>query len=237
MQTIDFRHLPLRPGDWVLDLGCGEGRHVISAYAAAAVNAVGVDLSMEDLLATAGKFKDFAQPNHPGRSFGLVSATALRLPFADGCFDRVICSEVLEHIPDYRAALQEIRRVLRPGGLFCASVPRRWPERLCWALSDAYHQVPGGHLRIFRAAELRAQIERLGLRHYHRHWAHALHSPYWWLQCLFWPTRDNNWLLRLYHRLLVWDLMARPRLTRTLERCLNPLLGKSVVMYFRNEAV
>jgi ubiquinone/menaquinone biosynthesis C-methylase UbiE len=233
MQTVDFRHFPLSAGDRVLDLGCGEGRHVISVYLQQDVDAVGVDLSMADLQTTRSKFEEFAAGMPSGSSFTLSTANALALPFADNSFDKVICSEVLEHIPDYQGALKEIDRILKPGGLFCASVPRRWPERICWAFSAAYHQVPGGHLRIFRSGDLRDEIEAFGLQQYHRHWAHALHAPFWWLKCLFWKTQDSNWLLRQYHRLLVWDLMDRPWLTRTLEKMLNPLLGKSVVMYFR----
>jgi hypothetical protein len=76
-------------------------------------------------------------------------------------------------------------------------------------------------------------VERLGFRHYDRHWAHALHAPFWWLQCLFWNNRESNWLVAQYHRLLVWDLMERPALTRALEKIMNPIMGKSVVMYFR----
>lgn len=236
MQTVDFTHFPLESGDLVLDLGCGEGRHVISAYVAADVHSVGVDLSLQDLETTREKFSDFAEPGNDRKSFGLSCASALELPFADDTFNKVICSEVLEHIPDYAAALREIQRVLKPGGLFCASVPRRWPEKICWALSPEYYQVPGGHLRIFRSDELRGEIEQLGFRHYYRHWAHALHAPFWWLKCLFWKNRDSNWLVAQYHRLLVWDLMENPALTRILEKSMNPVMGKSVVMYFRKEA-
>jgi ubiquinone/menaquinone biosynthesis C-methylase UbiE len=237
MQTVDFAHFPLAAGDWVLDLGCGEGRHVISAYVAADVHSIGVDLSLDDLRTTREKFEDFAELDNPAKSFGLSSANALQLPFADNSFDKVICSEVLEHIPDYRGALAEIRRVLKPGGLFCASVPRRWPEQICWALSEEYHNTPGGHIRIFRADELRGDIERLGFSRYHRHWAHALHVPFWWLKCLFWNNQEQNWLVRQYHRLLVWDLMEAPVLTRAAEKLMNPVMGKSVVMYFRKESV
>ena len=200
------------------------------------ITRVGVDLSLKDLKITRERFEHFAEPDNDAKSFGLSSASALNLPFADNTFDKVICSEVLEHIPDYRGALREIERVLKPGGLFCASVPRRWPEKICWALSEGYYQVPGGHLRIFRSDELRSEIEFLGFTHYYRHWAHALHVPFWWLKCLFWQSQDTNWLIKQYHRLLVWDLMKNPALTRILEKSMNPIMGKSVVMYFRKQA-
>ena len=91
-------------------------------------------------------------------------------------------------------------------------------------------------MRIFRSDELRREIEVLGFTHYDRHWAHALHVPFWWLKCLFWRSQDSNWLVKQYHRLLVWDLMKNPALTRILEKSMNPIMGKSVVMYFRKGA-
>ena len=100
MQTVDFKHLPLRAGDLVLDLGCGEGRHVISAYLEAEVHSIGVDLSLDDLRTTQEKFREFAEPENESKTFALSSANALELPFADSTFDKVLCSEVLEHLPD-----------------------------------------------------------------------------------------------------------------------------------------
>ena len=232
MQTVDFKKFTLEKGDRVLDLGCGEGRHVIAAYLEAQVEAIGVDLCVKDLATTREKFKPFAQTADSGRYFALSSADARALPFADNSFDKVICSEVLEHIGDYEAVLAEVERILKPGGLFCASVPRFWPEWVCWHYSDEYHENDGGHLRIFLEKQLRRKIENHGFTFYHRHWAHALHSPYWWMQCMAWEKKAENKLIKAYHRLLVWDLMEKPWLTRTVEKTLNPLMGKSVVMYF-----
>lgn len=233
MQTVDYQILNLAEGDVVLDLGCGEGRHVISTYAEGkAVVSVGVDLSLKDLRTTQQRFTEFSVLHDDSKHFALSVASALQLPFPDHTFDKIICSEVLEHIPDYQQAIAEIYRVLKPQGLLAVSVPRYWPEKICWWLSDEYHANEGGHIRIFKANELRQQIETRGLQFRGRHWAHALHAPFWWLKCLFWKSQERNILIKAYHKLLVWDLLQRPWLTQTLERCLNPLMGKSVVMYF-----
>lgn len=234
MQTINFDHLDLQPGDTLLDLGCGEGRHAITAYMLEAIHSVGIDLSLKDLKTTRERHAEFRDEAAMDRVLNISVANGARLPFADGQFDKVICSEVLEHIPDYRSVLQEIHRVLKVGGVFAASVPRYFPEWVCWQLSDEYHEVEGGHVRIFNASHLRDDIKQTGMVHFQKHHAHALHVPYWWLKCLFWRKDDEPQagVVNLYHRFLVWDLMKQPRLTRFLDWILNPIMGKSVVMYF-----
>lgn len=238
LTTIDFRRLHLKPGQRILDLGCGEGRHAITAWLEAPVHVAGLDLSFRDLTTAAERAREFAPSGEADapRSLSWIRGSGLALPFADATFDRVICAEVLEHVPDYRAVLREIRRVLKPGGVLAVSVPRFVPEWVCWRLSDAYHQVEGGHVRIFRTGEITAAVEANGLRRFHRHWAHSLHVPYWWLRCLFWERGEQAWPVRAYHRFLVWDLMRRPWISRALDRLLNPLMGKSLVLYFTRDA-
>ena len=133
--------------------------------------------------------------------------------------------------PDDVAAMRELARVLRPGGTMAITVPRYGPEVINWALSDAYHNVPGGHIRIYRRSVLESRLSSVGMRVTGHHYAHGLHSPYWWLKCLVGTTNDENVFVRTYHRLLVWDIMKAPRTTRAMESVLAPLIGKSIVEY------
>lgn len=233
MRTLDLDRLKLKDGQTALDLGCGAGRHLHAMFYHAYVTAIGVDLAFDDVMQTRKGFE--ACPDmEPGstRRFGLSVADALRLPFKDNSFDVIICSEVLEHIPDFRGALAEITRVLKPGGRLGVSVPRYWPERLNWRFEERYHRAPGGHIRIFRTGTLRREVERFGFRAYAKHYAHALHSPYWWLQCLVWDRKDKHPLVTAYRKLLEWDILKGPLLTRGAETLLNPIMGKSVALYF-----
>ncbi len=236
MQTIQTESLALEPGMRILDLGCGQGRHLHGLYwDETPVTVVGLDLCHEDVVIALEKFFELPppEPASPLRHAVLTAGTGEKLPFPDNTFDRVICSEVLEHVPDPELFLAEIRRVLKPDGIFAASVPRYWPETICWWLSFDYQNTPGGHVRIFKPKAFRHDVEKHGFRRFRRHWAHALHSPYWWLRCAVWDTQETNGLVALYRRFLEWDLIKRPWLTRGLEWLLDPIMGKSVVMYFR----
>lgn len=234
MMTLDLDRLGLVDGQRVLDLGCGRGRHLHALYwHERALDVTGLDLDFADLgAAIDGFFELPPPPETPPRTAVFTVGDAGRLPFADASFDAVICSEVLEHLPDVPLALSEIDRVLKPGGKFALSVPRYWPEKICWALSEEYHNTPGGHVRIFKDQALRKTVEARGFTFRHRHWAHALHSPYWWLQCALWERREQSRLVTAYRKILEWDLLSAPRVTRWTEKALNPLLGKSVALYF-----
>ena len=231
MLTVDLNKLELAPGQICLDVGCGEGRHTLAIYLLDGVQALGVDLSERDLSTASGRIQDM-QVHVPGGEIGFAAGDATALPLADASVDAVIASEILEHIPNYLLVLAEIKRVLKPGGRLCISVPRQWPEWICWQLSEGYRNTPGGHIRIFDATHLRREVVREGFLFHSKGSAHALHVPYWWLKCLFWRREPEPWVVRMYHKLLVWDLMSRPWLTRAVDALLNPVMGKSVVLYF-----
>jgi SAM-dependent methyltransferase len=230
--TIDPDRLSLRPGMRVLDAGCGHGRHAHALALSPGVLSVGIDLSLADLRSARDAWADIA----PQAPVAVAAADTGRLPFPDGAFDRVVCSEVLEHLDDWQGALRELDRVLAPGGLMALSVPRFWPEALCWRLSPHYARTPGGHVRIFRKRQLTGALATQGLRLTGTAHAHALHAPYWWLQCALWDRREQSRLVAAWRRFLEWDMTARPRLTRALEAALNPVMGKSLVLYAEKPA-
>ncbi len=234
MITADLKRLNLKPGQHVLDIGCGNGRHTAEAYRLEGIVAVGADLNSEDLMQARQRLEFHDRlGEHGGGCWCLSAADVRRLPFGDSHFQAVVCSEVMEHIPDHDRALAELVRVLKPGGHLVVSVPRYFPERICWALSAEYHQANQGHVRIYRKNALVRMIQGTGLTLYRIHYAHSLHSPYWWLKCLVGPTRKDSRVVNLYHRFLTWDILQHPPLTRHLDRFLNPILGKSLVLYFR----
>lgn len=95
-------------GGHVLDVGCGKKPYA-SVFAARAESYLGCDWPPEHAQADDHRADVFAD--------------AMRLPFASQAFDTVLCTEVLEHLPDPRLCISEMARVLRPGGALLVSVP------------------------------------------------------------------------------------------------------------------
>ena len=233
MLTVDFDRLGVRPGDRLLDMGAGGGRHAFEAYRRGA-DVVAFDQDADEMGRVREWFGAMKEAGEvpEGAEADAKEGDALAMPFADGEFDRIIAAEVLEHIPADIQAIEELVRVLRPGGTLAVSVPRWFPEVVNWKLSEEYHNNPGGHIRIYTEEELRDKVTKAGLVFDGRDYAHGLHSPYWWIKCAVGVRNDDHPLPKAYHKLLVWEIMKNPKALQWVGKVLDPLIGKSLVLYF-----
>jgi SAM-dependent methyltransferase len=231
MLTINYSILNVRDGDAVLDVGCGEGRHSIKAYKSAKCTVYALDIEQKNAVRTKF-FLNLLDEESNNRSRWLsLRANALAMPFPDKSFDKVICSEVLEHIPDDRAVINEFKRILKDDGVLAVSVPSYFSETVYWTLSREYHNQPGGHIRKYRLNQLLSIMRECGFSVFNVHREHSLHVPYWFLRCLFGINREKAFIPHLYHRFLVWDIETGAKPVRLLEKIMNPVFGKSVVLY------
>ena len=140
-------------------MGCGAGRHSFEAFRRGA-DVVAFDQDADELNDVDAILQAMQEQGEAPASAKAeaVKGDALELPYGDGSFDCVIASEILEHVPQDDRAIDELVRVLKPGGRLAVTVPRWLPEKICWMLSDEYHANEGGHIRIYHADELHDKI-------------------------------------------------------------------------------
>ena len=231
MLTFNLKKYDLKNDGVLLDVGCGEGRHIFGVMQDyPLMKCIGIDMDHESIKIAEEGYDYFKSISHAGAEF--LKGSAYNIPFPDNFFDLVICSEVLEHLHEYNDAVREMHRVLKPGGKLYASVPASWPEKICWNLSKDYQNQPGGHLRIFDQKGLVSEIQEEGFIFLSSERFHAIHSPYWWLRCFFWNSQDSNFIVKLYKKILERHILKKPLLIDIIDKLLNPILGKSFSMYF-----
>ena len=117
-QRLEMRWLKknsdLKPGSSVLEVGCGRGAGaglILSEFQPAVLQAMDLDIEM------IVKAKDYLPPEQ-SRRISFYVGDVLRLPYKDGALDAVFAFGVLHHVPDWQAALGEIARVLKKGGIY-----------------------------------------------------------------------------------------------------------------------
>jgi len=225
--TVDLERLRVRRGERLLDAGCGEGRHCFGALERGA-QVVGLDLDRASLHKAAGALR--FRGAEVGRLAAMLQGDAFHLPFPDATFDKVICSEVMEHVHDFTGAARELARVLRPGGLAAITIPTTTSEHLYLRVGDDYFESPGGHIRIFSPRQLAHGLARAGFATTGVGFAHALHTPYWVLRSVAGLRHaDERALVRAYRRFLI-RATGSPAMA-WLENALNYFCPKSVILY------
>lgn len=232
-QAIDPTKLGLVPSIRALDVGCGAGRHLLELSRFPGLF-VGLDMAREDLRAMGYMLAITERERTVEATIGAVQGDGERLPFEDGLFDLVICTETLEHVPDDKAILQELTRVLRPGGVLVLSVPDEYSERLLWRFSRRYRTHPGGHVRIYRRNQISSMMEENGAQPFATEFRHSLESVRW----LIHSTIDREWgkpgaITRAIRWLLDTPSHRNWRILAWADVLGNRILPKSIVVYGR----
>ena len=127
LETIRLGELALNKESLLLDVGAGQGRHSISAHLISDAMIFGLDANHEDLETARSRLDEFQVSAQKIGKCVFIKGNALNLPFPDEHFTHIVCSEVLEHLVDYKKALLEMNRVLKPGGTLAVSVPSFFP--------------------------------------------------------------------------------------------------------------
>ena len=228
MDTFNFNSLNLKKIKSFADIGCGNGRHLKSlGYKLQMCRMTGVDHSSSEITQLRSEFQNYICKNQ--NSYKFIDEDIRKLSIDSSSQDLVICSEVLEHVPNFEMVLKECVRILKPNGVLLISVPSYLPEKFCWLFSKEYQQTPGGHIRIFKKNFLREVFKRQGLKIFKAHRQHAFHSFYWIMRSKN-KMKDSKFL-QSFHELLVKQMFGKAKISERLEKVINPLFGKSECFY------
>ena len=231
--NVDFRrHFLIGRDERVLDLGCGNGRHTLEA-ARYPVRVVGLDFSRDDLNAARFMYTDLKRKGEAKGHADFILGDAQNLPFKDGAFDKALCTEVFEHIPDDRRGITEFLRVTKPGAPVAVSVPNYYPELAFWTLSWDYWHSPGGHVRRYKPNEMWRILEGTGMDVHFQRNRHSFQAIYWFLRCVFGLPRESYPPVRTFFRFINWHHARRIKLLERIEATANLVVGKDMILYGR----
>jgi ubiquinone/menaquinone biosynthesis C-methylase UbiE len=231
--NVDFRrHFRMNPGERVLDLGCGNGRHTLEA-ARYPVRVVGLDFSRDDLNAARFMYADLKRRGEAKGHADFILGDAHNLPFKDDAFDRSLCTEVFEHIPDDRRGIAEFERVTKAGAEVAVSVPNYWPETVFWTLSWDYWHTPGGHVRRYRPGEMWHMLEEQNMDVYFQRNRHSFQAIYWFMRCTFGKDNEDFLPVRMFFKFINWHHNRRIKILEYVEATANLVIGKDMILYGR----
>jgi len=232
-QSIDPALLDIAPTDRVIDLGCGTGRHVLELSKTPS-DIIGADISRDDIRAGRYLLEIMRRRDEVKARVHWLQTAGERLPFKDGAFDRVICTETLEHVDDEHVLARELARVLKPGGILAVSVPDEYSEKVFWKLSKNYRTHAGGHVRIFGRGEIVRLMRTSGLDPYAVRYRHSLETVYWLSHVAFWSDWGKQGpITSAFRRILDSQRARRSAIVTALDDIGNRILPKSIVVYSR----
>jgi SAM-dependent methyltransferase len=168
LRVIDALVRPhIRAGSHLLEIGCGAGNLLLQATVCGSFP-VALDLSMASLTFVRSRLRESRFGPDPPGAFACIQAVSERLPFAEGSFDYILLSEVIEHLAAPQLSIGEAVRVLRPGGRLLVTTPNYrslWPvmEWTVDRLNIAPKMAEAQHIARFHPPALREVLTESGL--------------------------------------------------------------------------
>lgn len=164
-----LKELDPNPDDKILDVGCGDGYYLYLLSNLGNFNLTGIDSDKKALIAANIQVKN--------KNMKLILEDIMSMPFKDESFDKIICSEVLEHLDNDKSALIEMKRVLKKNGVLCITVPH-WNFPFFWdpvnyvlqrvlkthIKNGFWSGVWANHVRLYRVGELKKVVRAAGFK-------------------------------------------------------------------------
>jgi SAM-dependent methyltransferase len=212
---------------------CGLGRHVLELVQVPST-ILGADISRHDLRVGRYLLEIMRRDGDVRAGVHWLQTAGERLPFVDGAFDRVICTETLEHVDDDSVLARELARVLKPGGILAVSVPDEFSEKIFWKLSENYRTHVGGHVRVYQRRRIVQLMREVGLVPYAVRYRHSLETLYWLSHVAFWSEWGKQGpITRVFRKALDSQRSRGSRIVTALDDVGNRILPKSIVIYSR----
>lgn len=225
-----FTDFPVLPTDTVLDVGCGLGGN-LRFCAEMASRVIGIDIDPEKVQATQKMLLETGCQN-----FEVIEGDGNPLPLPSESIDKIICTEVIEHVDDPMVTLRELMRVGKPGALYLLSVPGQRSEELIKSVAPAYWFEKPNHIRILSADDFKRLVEDTGLIIER----HEFVSFYWviWhaLLCLCQVDHHEGTHPALDHWAKAWDVILADPITKQRISALDQVLHKSQIIIARKPA-
>lgn len=225
-----FTGFPVHATDTVLDLGCGVGGN-LRFCAEMASRVIGIDIDPAKVRATQNMLIDAGLQN-----FEIIEGDGNPLPLPSASIDKIICTEVIEHVDDPMVTLRELLRVGKPGALYLLSVPGQHSENLIKSVAPADWFEKPNHIRILSADDFKRLVEDAGFVVER----HEFVSFYWviWhaLLCLCQVDHHQGTHPALDHWAQAWDTILADPITKQRISALDQVLHKSQIIIARKPA-
>lgn len=153
-----FPGFSISPSDTVLDVGCGPGSF-LQFCAKYASHSIGIDINPNCVEAAKQTLQQAGVS-----SFEIIQSDGNRLPVRDNSIDKIVCTEVFEHVDDPQLSMRELVRVGKPGALYMLSVPGELSEKILKEVAPASCFERPNHIRVFSSDEFRHLVESSGLK-------------------------------------------------------------------------